>query len=69
MPNPETEDSLPSIGKPATRALANIGITRLSQVARLSKAELGELHGVGPKAIGILEKALAARGKAFAGSR
>lgn len=66
MPTSEPDDSLPNIGKPAQRALATLGITRLSQVAKRSKAELGELHGVGPKALGILEKALAARGQAFA---
>ncbi len=68
MPTPASEDSLPKIGKPATRALATLGITCLSQVTRLSKAELAALHGVGPKAIGILEAALAARGQAFAKS-
>ena len=57
------ESGLPKIGKPATRALAAIGITRLDQVARLGRAELEALHGVGPKAIGILEDALRARGQ------
>ena len=59
------DPALPKIGKPATRALAAIGITRLEQVARLSRAELLEMHGVGPKASGILEDALQARGLAF----
>lgn len=66
MKSLESEDSLPNIGSPARRALAAQGITRLSQVTKLSRSELGELHGVGPKAIGIIEKALAAQGKAFA---
>jgi predicted flap endonuclease-1-like 5' DNA nuclease len=66
MKAPAADDGLPKIGKPATRALATIGITRLSQVAKMSKAELGQLHGVGPKALGILEEALAARGQSFA---
>jgi hypothetical protein len=63
---PEHPDELPNIGKPAQRAFASVGITRLSQVTKMSRAELGQLHGVGPKALGILEKALAARGQAFA---
>lgn len=66
MPKAAPEDSLPKIGSPATRALASIGITRLSQVTRVTKAELSELHGVGPKALGILEKALAEQGRSFA---
>jgi hypothetical protein len=66
VPKAGPEDSLPKIGSPATRALASIGITRLSQLTRVSKAELSELHGVGPKALGILEKALAAQGRSFA---
>ncbi|MDF2692298.1 MAG: hypothetical protein K0S65_681 [Labilithrix sp.] len=56
---------LPKIGKPAERALASIGVSRLDQVARFSEAELHALHGVGPKAIGILKDALAAQGKSL----
>jgi predicted flap endonuclease-1-like 5' DNA nuclease len=65
MKSPE-QDDLPKIGKPAQRALASIGITRLSQVTKVSKSELGQLHGVGPKALGILEKALEAQSLSFA---
>lgn len=65
MPDAEREDGLPRIGNPALRALSSEGITRLSQVSRRSKAELGQLHGVGPKALGLLEKALAERGLSF----
>lgn len=64
-PAPAQEDSLPKIGAPATRALAGIGITRLRQLTRVSRAELAELHGMGPKALGILEKALADEELAF----
>ena len=55
-------ETLPNIGKPATRALAAIGITSLDQVAWKSEPELLALHGVGPKAIRILREGLAARG-------
>ncbi|WP_100444760.1 helix-hairpin-helix domain-containing protein [Glycomyces xiaoerkulensis] len=47
-----------AIGRPATRALANAGITTLDQVAELSDADLGAMHGVGPKAVRILREAL-----------
>lgn len=59
------DDSLPKIGQPAVRALAGIGITTLSQLTSVSKAELLKLHGMGPKALSTLEQALAAKGLAF----
>jgi uncharacterized protein YdhG (YjbR/CyaY superfamily) len=60
------DDALPNIGAPATRALAAIGITQLSQLSSLSEAALADLHGVGPKAIRILHEALDEQGKSFA---
>ena len=60
-----TESDLPSIGAPAHRALAGAGVTRLDQLTAMSEAELAALHGVGPKAIGLLRAALAERGLAF----
>ena len=49
-----------AIGKPALRALASAGIRSLEDVARVSEEQLAALHGVGPKAIGILMAALKA---------
>ena len=57
---------LPPIGRPANSALLLAGITTLAQVATLRRTELLAIHGVGPKAVGILEEALAGRGLAFA---
>ncbi|MFG1941875.1 hypothetical protein [Nonomuraea sp. NPDC048826] len=57
----EIGDLPKAIGRPATRALANAGITTLDQVAHLSDAELAALHGVGPKAVRILRETLATR--------
>ncbi|MGY1812867.1 DNA-binding protein [Blastococcus sp. SYSU D00820] len=59
MPSPEP---LPGIGRPATGALAAIGITTLDQLAGRSRRELLALHGVGPKAVRVIEAALAERG-------
>ncbi|SDK19341.1 hypothetical protein [Streptomyces indicus] len=57
---------LPSaIGKPATRALLGAGIESLEQVAGHSEAELLELHGMGPKAVRILQEAMTERGLTF----
>jgi hypothetical protein len=55
-------DTLPSIGAPATRALSSVGVTRLSDVLAYTRSELLSLHGFGPKALGILDDALAAEG-------
>jgi hypothetical protein len=44
-----------NIGRPATNALIAAGITCLEDVAKYTEAELAALHGVGPKAIGILK--------------
>lgn len=53
------------IGKTAARELSRRGIASLEQVAGHSQKELLAIHGVGPKAIGILGEALAAKGLAY----
>jgi hypothetical protein len=55
-------DQLPRIGAPATRALAGIGITRLSQLTEHRADDLLKLHGMGPRAIRILRQALGEQG-------
>ena len=55
------------LSKPAQRALANAGYTHLEQLTQVSAAELGKLHGMGPKAIDLLRRALAEHDLAFAG--
>ena len=47
---------------PARQAFALAGLTRLDQFAGRSKRDLLALHGVGPKAIRMLNDELAARG-------
>ena len=51
-------DALPKIGAPATRALHGAGYTTLRQLAGVPRSQLAKLHGVGPKALGILQDAL-----------
>jgi hypothetical protein len=58
MPVP---DELPRLGAPATRALAGIGITRLSQLTDHRAVDLLKLHGMGPRAIAILCRAAGVR--------
>ncbi|MEV8375408.1 hypothetical protein AB0P21_21920 [Kribbella sp. NPDC056861] len=58
---------LPPIGRPANSALLLAGITTLAQVATLTRADLLAMHGVGPRAVRILEAALQDHGLAFSG--
>ncbi len=60
---------IPNIGAPASRAIAKLGITKLRGFTRYSKQELLALHGVGPKAISIVQKALKIRGLSFKNAR
>ena len=55
-------DELPKIGAPATRALHHAGVTTLRQVADVPRDELAALHGMGPKALRIIDEALAEHG-------
>jgi hypothetical protein len=65
----EPESDLPAgLAKPAQRALAGAGYVRLEQIAKLRRAEVMRLHGMGPKAFEQLCRALAAKGLAFADS-
>jgi hypothetical protein len=60
-------DELPAkLAKPAQRALAGANITRLSQLSKITEAELAKLHGMGPKAIEQIRAALTVTGISFA---
>ncbi len=64
----ERESDFPrSIGNAATNALKHAGYYRLEDLTRLSEKELLAMHGVGPKAAGILREMLSAKGLAFRG--
>jgi hypothetical protein len=56
------------MGKVARRELALNGYRRYDQLTKVTPAELLKIHGIGPKAIRILEEELAARGLSFATS-
>jgi hypothetical protein len=49
------------VAQPALRALAGSGYTSLDQLAKVKKEDLLKLHGMGPKAIELIEEALAAQ--------
>ncbi|BDP44136.1 hypothetical protein DAETH_41050 (plasmid) [Deinococcus aetherius] len=63
--SPTGSGDLPRLGAPAQRALSRAGITTLADLARHTEAEVARLHGMGPKALGVLRAALADRGLAF----
>lgn len=48
------------------RALAGAGFTHLEQLVEVREADVLALHGMGPKALGILKAALKERGLDFA---
>jgi len=62
---PAQVGDLPPVGRPANSALLQAGITSLASVASLGRRELLAMHGIGPKAVRILEAAAAERGLAF----
>jgi hypothetical protein len=64
----QPDSDLPiGLASPARRALAAAGCLRLEQLARLSEAEVRQMHGIGPDALAKLRSALHAKGLAFAG--
>jgi hypothetical protein len=54
------------LAQPAIRALIGAGYMRLDQLIAVKEADLLKLHGMGPRAIGLIRSALADRGQSFA---
>ena len=55
----------PGMSGPSLRALSVAGVRSMSDVARWTRSDLARLHGMGPKALAVLERALAASGGSF----
>lgn len=65
----EPESDLPDgLASPARRAFAAAGYDRIEQFTKISEAEILKLHGMGPKALDQIRRALAAKGLSFADS-
>jgi hypothetical protein len=63
----EIDVQLPSgIGAPATRALTAAGFSHLAQLDGVPADGLAQLHGVGPKALKVLQDALEQHGMSLA---
>ncbi len=70
MQHDEQESDFPSeLSQPAWRALTGAGYWRLEQLTMVSEAEIKKLHGMGPKGIEQLRRALNAKGLSFAASK
>lgn len=65
-PSPKpSEIDFPKLASPARRALANAGIRRMTDLAKMTEADFARLHGIGPHAVATLKAAMKARGLTF----
>lgn len=46
------------LAAPARRALVNAEILKLSDLKKFTRAQIVELHGMGPNALGLLDAAM-----------
>ena len=53
------------VSGPALRALHAAGVRSVGDLAGWTEADLAALHGMGPKALGLLRAALAQQGRRF----
>jgi hypothetical protein len=53
------------IGAPAARALVGAGYSKLGDLAGVPASELKKLHGMGPKALRLLQEALQETGQSL----
>ena len=58
-------DCFRTLGKPAQRALLNNGILTPADLASWRRADVADLHGIGPSSFPKLEAVLAAEGLGF----
>lgn len=58
-------DFPPGLSAPALRALDGAGYKTLKQLSKVTEAELLKLHGMGPKAMGMIKSAMEAKGLSF----
>jgi hypothetical protein len=65
MTESEVMSDLPKLASPVQRALASAGITKLEQLTKLTEAELSQMHGMGPNALGILREMMKAKNWSF----
>ncbi len=62
----EPASDLPKLAAPAQRALAGAGVRDLSDLKRMTEADVMALHGMGPNAMASLRTAMKAKRLSFA---
>ena len=65
MTTKPTPIPLDKLAAPARRALAAAGYTTLEQLAKVQERDIAALHGIGPNALAVLKKELAAHDMSF----
>lgn len=65
----KVQSDFPKTSAPALRALNNAKIYKLAQLQKWTEKDLLALHGMGPKALGILKLALRKRAMKFAANK
>lgn len=60
---------LPKLAAPARRALAAASVTDLSDLARMTEADVMALHGMGPNAMTTLKAAMKAKSSRLRNAR
>jgi DNA-directed RNA polymerase alpha subunit len=63
--HPNRDAFPPGMSGPALRALAAAGIQSVDALAAWTESDLARLHGLGPRALGLLKVALQERGRSF----
>ncbi|MEP6763084.1 MAG: DNA-binding protein [Gemmatimonadaceae bacterium] len=53
------------VAQPAIRALNSVGVSTVEALAKHREIDIADLHGMGPKAMGLLKEALKEKGKSF----
>lgn len=53
------------LAAPARRALKNAGYENLKQLAKMRESDVATLHGIGPSALDVLRRELAANNLSF----
>jgi hypothetical protein len=61
----QEQTAFPKTSGPAKNALLAAGYKHLEDLTKATEAEIARLHGMGPKAMGILKTAMAERGLTF----
>jgi len=63
--HPNAEHFPKGVSGPALRAMHHAGVKSLKELAKWTEADLLALHGMGPKAIRVLKRALARQKRHF----